>query len=219
MSAHDFDLPTECAAALAVLHRRLDGDAVDVPPAVAAHVAGCADCRGRFAAAGRLAAALEASVLPTPPRLLTERIIAAAIADGRRRARLRHWPLAAAALAAAVLLALGLSRPSNQQSKTVTPGPEIVRGQAPDLRKNLAEAGEAVASLTRRAAAEAVGAGRGLVPAVPAPPWPPAIEPTAQPLGDAGVALANGFEPVTTSARRAARLFLRDLPIADAKQD
>ena len=48
--------------------------------------------------------------------------------------------------------------------------------------------------------------------AVAAPTWPD-LEPAAAPLADARQGLAEGFEPLTTSARRAARLFLRDLPL------
>jgi hypothetical protein len=39
----------------------------------------------------------------------------------------------------------------------------------------------------------------------------PNLQAPAGPFEDAGVALADGFEPVTTSARRAARLFWREL--------
>ncbi|HEY1380461.1 MAG TPA: hypothetical protein VGF55_26910 [Gemmataceae bacterium] len=218
-AAPDLPPPPECAAALDVLHRRLDGETVDLPPAVAAHVAACPDCRGRFAAIDRLTAALTGTQLPPVRPLLTERIVAGALADGRRRQRLRRLPLAVAGLAAAALAAIWLSRlPSTLSPVTPRPaGPEMVREQqpaTPNLRREAAEAGQAVASLTRRTAADAVGVGRQLVPAVPTPPWPPALEPAARPFGDAGQALADGFEPVATSARRAARLFWRDLPLA-----
>jgi len=43
--------------------------------------------------------------------------------------------------------------------------------------------------------------------------WEKALDPAAAPLGEARAGLAEGFEPVATSARRAARLFLRDLPL------
>jgi hypothetical protein len=80
----------------------------------------------------------------------------------------------------------------------------------------LAGASEAVAALTRRAAADAIGAGKQLVPTIPAPALPPAPEPV-RPIEDAGVALADGFEPVATSARRAARLVWRDLSLEEKK--
>src|SRR5437868_6724994 len=103
-------VPPECAVALDMLHRRLDGDIVDVPSAVAAHVAGCPDCRGRFASTGRLVAALAGSESVSVPALVTERIVADVLADARRRRRLRHCPAAAGGLAAAVGLAVWLSR-------------------------------------------------------------------------------------------------------------
>jgi len=53
---------------------------------------------------------------------------------------------------------------------------------------------------------------------VPPPPWPPALEP-ARSFDEAGSGLADGFEPVTTSACRAAVLFWRDLPMANEKVD
>jgi hypothetical protein len=83
-----------------------------------------------------------------------------------------------------------------------------------DLRDGLAEAGSALAGLTRRAAAETVGRGRVLFPPVELPP--PALDvtldPAVRPLGDARAGLAEGLEPVATSARRAVNLFWRELP-------
>jgi hypothetical protein len=86
------------------------------------------------------------------------------------------------------------------------------------LKQEFTEAGEAVAALTRRAAVDAVDAGRQLVPAVPPPQWLATLEPTRS-FDEAGIGLADGFEPVATSARRAARLFWRELSMSDEKQD
>src|SRR5207244_1019716 len=81
------------------------------------------------------------------------------------------------------------------------------------LREGFAEAGGALAALTRRTAEEAAGRGRLLLPDVAVPdPWPAVA---ALPLGGARQGLAEGLEPVTTSARRAVSLFLRDLPLAE----
>ena len=88
----------------------------------------------------------------------------------------------------------------------------------PHLRREVAEAGEAFAAITQRAAADAANAGRQIIPTVPAPPWPPTLEPAAS-MDGAGTALADGFEPVATSARRAARLFWRELPMTESKED
>src|SRR3954463_10139901 len=111
--------PPACAAALDVLHRRLDGETVELSPAVAAHVAACPDCRGRLAAADRLAAAPAAAGPPPGAPPLTERsgpprrpggIAAGVRAAAPRRQRLRRWPLAVAGLAASALAAVWLSR-------------------------------------------------------------------------------------------------------------
>jgi hypothetical protein len=218
MTAHEPDPPTppECAAAVVLLHRRLDGEAVILPVDVAGHVAGCVHCRERFAAAGRLSAA---SVPPVPADL-ADRILAAVLADARRRRLMRRAPFALAAVAAVIAVAVWLGRPPSPTPSS-RPVPELVHEPstpAPNPRQEFAEAGEAVASLTRRTAADAVGAGRHLIPDVPVPPWPE-LETAALPFEDAGQALAEGFEPVATSARRAARLFWRELPLTEAKQE
>ncbi len=98
-------------------------------------------------------------------------------------------------------------------------GPNSVRivSTPPDFRRDVADAGEAVAALSRRTAADAVEAGRQLIPTVPAP-WPPALQPPLI-LDGAGAGLADGFEPVATSARRAAQLFWRELPPTERKVD
>lgn len=213
MSARESELPNlppPCAAALTVLQRRLDGETVTLSPAEAAHVAACLDCRGRFAAIDQLIAALQRTEPPVPT-LLSERIIRHAIVDSRRRRQLRRWSLAAVGMAAGVAAAVWSAR-------APAPVPEMARHSSPpDLRQDLTDAGEAVAALTRRAAGDAVDAGRQLVPSVP--PWrPPALEP-ARPFARTGAALADGFEPVATSARRAALLFWRELPSPTEKVD
>jgi hypothetical protein len=209
MSDDELPIAPECGPAIDLLQRRLDGDAVILPVDVTVHVASCQTCRERFAAASVLAA----TPVPPVPSELTERIVAKVLSEGRRR-RLLRWPVAVAAVAAAVALAVWLGWPS--PTPPVQPGPELVHepsAPAPNLRQDFAEAGEAVASLTRRTAADAVDAGKHLIPAVPVPPWPD-LEPAGRPFEDSGQALADGFEPVATSAKRAARLFWRDLSLA-----
>jgi hypothetical protein len=210
--------PPECTAALVVLHRWLDGEPVSIPPDVAAHTVICPECGGRFAAMGQLSGGLIKTVTSAPSGRLTDKIVNAVLADHRRRrlARRRQW-LAAAALAAAVLAALWLVRPPRPS----TPGPnaaqELVRGDSavPDLRRDLIGAGEAIVALTRRAADEVAGAGKQLIPpeALPASlPEPDRV------IADAGVALAGGLEPVTTSARRAAHFLWLEFSMEDDKK-
>src|SRR6478672_4625369 len=102
MTADELPTPPECGPALELLHRRLDGDAVILPVAVAAHVAACPDCRERFAAARLLSAA----PVPPVPADLADRIVAAVLADARRHRLLWRVPVAVGALAAAVALAV-----------------------------------------------------------------------------------------------------------------
>jgi hypothetical protein len=216
----DLPLPPECAAAIEFLHRWLDRETIAAPPEVATHASICPDCGGRFAASGQFATALIGSE-PQPPSFLSERIVGEVLADGRRRRRVRRWSLATAGLAAGVIAALWFTWP--RPAPIAPPSPavrEIVKYDGPpppDLRQEFTQATVAVASLTQRAAVDAVGAGRQLVPDVPSSPWPPTLEPV-RPIEGASAALADGFEPVTTSARRAARLFWRDLSMEDEKK-
>jgi hypothetical protein len=211
--------PHDCDAAMAVLHRWLDRESIGVPPEVAAHLSACVECRERFAASGQLATAMiREESLPVPP-LLTERIVAAVLTDRQHRRR-QQWRMAGAALAiaASIAVVIGLAWPSGSSPN---PAPAIVKAPeptGPGVQKEFAEAGEAVASLTRRAATDVAGIGKQLVPPVQSPTWPPDLEPAAKPFEEAGAALADGFEPVTTSARRAARLVWRELAMDDDKK-
>jgi hypothetical protein len=214
--------PSECAAALEALHRWLDRESLAIPPDVAAHVTLCPDCGGRFAASGQLAVALIPSESIDVPPLLTERLLAGLRRDTVRQRRARRMSLAGAGIAAGLVVAVWLIRPP--AGPPAEPGPqrqEIVKDfgpPPPDLRAEFAGAGEAVAALTRRAAADAVGAGRLLVPTGPPPVLPPPIAEPTRPLGEAGAALADGFEPVATSARRAAQMIWRELALDDDKK-
>jgi hypothetical protein len=85
------------------------------------------------------------------------------------------------------------------------------------LSANVEEATSAVASLARRTANETMSDGQLLVPSVtlgmpPAEVVGPPLESPAQSLRETGQGVATGLEPVTTSARRALDLFLRDIP-------
>ncbi len=221
--------PPGCAAALDLLQRQLDGDGPDPTPEVEAHLHECASCRGRFLAARdlQIALALAAPVQPTP--LQTDRILLAVQRDWHRQRR-RRW-LRAGALAAAAVLAVWLAWPRPQVPTPAPPAPQspdiVQQAPAPEpppLRQSVTAAGEAMVALTRRAAQTAVGEGRLVLPPVAVPPdltaaAKDALDPAARPLGDAGQALANGFEPVATSARRAVTLFWRDLPpLSDVRE-
>jgi hypothetical protein len=112
---------------------------------------------------------------------------------------------------------------TNVPESARAPSPALHNAEAavPPLRNAVAEAGEAVASLTSRTADEAVGQTRLLLPFKPgqsladldlAPPEAP-----AKPLREAGENFTAGLGPVASSARRAVDLFLRDIPPVGAQ--
>jgi hypothetical protein len=209
----------DCREALAWLQCQLDGETAQMPASIMAHATECSECRGRIRAADRLVDSLRirsARHLATP--LLTERIVTAARRDARRR-RIGRWAAAGAALAAAIVLAVWLSGRALNNGK---PGNEIVSvpPKGPSLRAELVGAGDAVVALTRRTANETVGEGRLLVPKMEVPKFVTASWSLATaPLDSTGKGIAEGLEPVATSARRAVNLFLRDTPaIGDEKE-
>lgn len=211
------DVPS-CAAALAALQSFLDGAPLVPSQEVDRHLATCAECRGRFAAARRMQAVLGRSRFPEPTQLTTERLVETLIADRRRRQFFRWagpFTLAASVLLAVWLLWAGwpFAGPSTK------PAPELARPKPAALfRDELAGAGEAVLALAGRAARESVEPF-----AVPLPDWDPtlvaaggvteALDPAAAALADAKQGLADGFAPVADSAKRAMNLFHRDLPL------
>jgi hypothetical protein len=150
--------------------------------------------------------------------LLTERIITAVHRDARRQ-RVGRWAATGAALAAAIVLAVWLS---NRALNSGNPGQEMALAptKAPSLRAELVGAGDAVASLTKRTASETLGESRLLVPKIEVPKFVTASWSLATaPLDSTGKGIADGFEPVATSARRAVNLFLGDVPALRVEGD
>jgi hypothetical protein len=190
---------TNCREALDWLQRRLDSAGTAMPASVAEHTRDCADCRERIQAANQLLTALgtrSARRIPTP--LMTERIIRAVERD-RRQLRLRRWAAVGTALAAAVVLAVWLSNAA-QRSAT-----------APSLRRDAVDAGQAVASFSKRAAIETVGESRLLVPQIEMPKIVnSSLALAAAPIESAGRTMADGLQPVANSARRALNLFFNE---------
>src|SRR5439155_4467352 len=96
-----------------------------------------------FGLADRLTTSLRQRRLPDPPADLTERIVARVL---RQRRRGRRRLLVGVALAASVLLAVGVWTWLRQPALE---GPAVVQN-APSVQEQLDEAGQAVVALTRR---------------------------------------------------------------------
>jgi len=215
-----------CDIAHDLLQQCLDGTPIESPEWLG-HLRVCADCRALASAGRRLQDGLHLLAAPRPPANLAVRI-AERVRLERRRERLRtrrRWAVGLA-LAAALFLALTLrfnwrgrptateGHPSQPVAKNA-PAPETKA--APTLRESATELGEVFAALTSHTADETVGQTRRLVPNVPSPSLPQvdlaAMEPPTGSWREAGEGVSEGLEPVTTSARRAVGLFLRDLPM------
>jgi anti-sigma factor RsiW len=214
---------TECQQRL---QDRLDGAAGTDRSDLETHLAGCPFCRACHAAARRLQEGLRRLPPPRTPAGLTGRIVQRVLAERRARRRRRRWMAMGVAVAATVALLLwrGMAPtnlpPSDQGARVE---PEDKSGGS--LRESVTEASSAVVSLTRRTADETVGQGRVLLPVVspsiPEEITPPALkaaEPPMRSLQVASEGISTGLEPVTSSARRALDLFLRDLPPMDQPQ-
>jgi hypothetical protein len=214
-----------------LLQRRLDGERNAESADGVQHRTVCPDCRELHAASQRLEAGLRGLPAAVPPAGLADRIVARVLAERRVGWRLRRRALAVASLAAGLLLVAaggyvwlrlkGTDSAGSQMPVRVATQPvKVPRGPdrpAPvSLNQSVADAGSAVASLTRRT----VNDSRDLLPgSVSAPNLPAAgslppdfVGPPAQSLREAGQGVSAGFEPMTTSARRAVDLILREIP-------
>jgi hypothetical protein len=206
------DETSPCRNALDWLQRRLDGDSAAMPASVASHVTKCADCRGRIRAAELLLASLEERHEDQILRPLARVHVIAVVQRDARLRRIARWTTAGAAIAAAVMVAAWLANRIPEPGPTPNPIAQLPQ-RAPSLRAGLASAQEAVASLTRRTASETIGESRLLLPNIEIPKSATtALASAAAPIGAAGRGVADGLEPVASSARRAVNLFLGDRP-------
>ncbi|OAI53575.1 hypothetical protein AYO44_04070 [Planctomycetaceae bacterium SCGC AG-212-F19] len=182
---------------------------------------------------------------PMPPPALRTSIVAGVLAD-RRRIQRRRRVVFGMALAASVgffmLAALTYYSPPQGDNWAASkireihnyfwPQPPLqpvlvakdpidsprLPEEAPSLRASVAEAGTAMAALTRRTTNETVEQTRFLTEVLPAPmnvfeAVPPMPEqPIVAVWQGTGQRVATGFEPVTNSARRALSMLLRENP-------
>lgn len=208
----------------------LDGEASTESVEVEGHLSGCDSCRNLQATGERLIRVLSSQNTTAFPDRMTDQIVALALNDrasqDEARKRWNRRTGAVAALAASLLLAaLGYSWwQSHPKPGTVNPESFATKNEKstpapaqPSL--NIQEAGSALVALVNRTADETVGQSRVLLPqGVSAPSllasknWPTTLEPDVDSLREAQEGVASGFEPVTSSARRAVNLFLREFP-------
>jgi hypothetical protein len=196
----------------------LDGE----PPgnALEAHLSSCRHCRELHAAACELLHGLALIDRPVAPAGLADTIVRAALRDRALRRR-RRWLVTAAAAAAAILIVVTLWRPGNDRPRINQE--QVVADAEPvpaSLEENVQQAGQALADLTRRTAADTLGTGRTFLPSVEiaggtekqlALPDVPA-EPRRA-WSDAVGGVSVGLEPLAASARQAASFFRREVPL------
>ena len=185
-----------------LLQEHLDGDRPDAPA--------LPESADRDALR-RLLAGLDRLAPSPPPADLAARIGASLHQEARRRRRWRFAPAVGLVAAASLLLVLGtrLAWPVREEA----PPPNVVVRAEP-FRDSLGRAGTALSSLTTRSAESTVENTSSLLPLVNAPTLPPmpTLEPSVEPFVEASAGVTTGLAPVTDSAQRAVRLFLRDLP-------
>lgn len=214
-----------CRMAHDLLQRSLDDTPIESPEWLA-HLRDCADCRALASAGRRLQHGLRLFVVPQPPTDLAARIVEK-VRLQRRRARRRG--AVALALAACLLVALALRlhrRPAGPRHGGTGVPPVVRLDRRPagpseyatrTLRESAVELGEVFTALSNQTAEETLGPTRRLVSNVAAPALPQvdltAMGPPTRPLRQAGEGVSEGLQPVTTSARRAVDLFLRELPV------
>jgi hypothetical protein len=227
-----------CLESQAILQRRLDGAAFVPDAELEQHLAACAVCRDRHAAARPLLEALRVQPPPVLPPWLPWRIAAAALGDRqRRRLRLRRSLTVTVGLAAAIVVMLFagyLNRPTSEDGK-VDHGPFVQNPQS-DVKKqdalqpqsekpheaqppSLIALSERLADKTLdeakvlwTAANPVEGMPMGELPAVPD------LDPASQPLRQAKQEVNEGLQAVGRSAQRAFAYFSHELPMIELPQ-
>src|SRR5437773_8823973 len=93
-----------CIECEQLLQQQLDGEAMADRTALDVHLASCACCRARHAAAQRLVDSLRLLPVPVPPEGMSAAIVASVLEQQRAGRRSRRRVLSAAALAASIIV-------------------------------------------------------------------------------------------------------------------
>jgi len=219
MNAHSH-LPNECREFRESLDALLDRETATVSADGEAHLMACESCRSDWRAARAIMALAGARRAPASPQR-TDRLFQVVLADAiavQPARRLAGWIAVAATVAAAVLAMVVAIRWREPIAGPLPPADTIanVTPKAPSISVDgqLAQASDAIASLTRRTADRAALPTRRIFASRPEmkPLEPMPIEPAARRLADIRDGAASGFEPLAKTARRAFALFARELP-------
>jgi hypothetical protein len=225
-----------CLECQDILQRRLDGGPATPNPALGQHLAQCAPCRERHAAARRLLDGLRTFPSPTLPAGFAARVVDAVLRDrARRRARVRRSLYVTAALAASILFMLLIAyfRPPSASDGNADPGPmadvvprhDIAPPPVADKKEDERKApkGDTFAALSGRLADKTLDQAKAMwtianpVDGLPVGDLPNVkeLEPVAEPLRQAQQDATESLGAVTHSARRAFDYFARELPMPD----
>src|SRR5262249_26272554 len=184
------------------LQASLDGEPGPSSAALADHLVTCATCQRLHDASQRLRRGLCLLAPSSVPAGLLDRVVAAVRIDRRQRQRQRFRLAGALALAASVLVIVlagqmlpGPTPPRDTGFASVRPA----SFEKPSIRDTVAEAGSAVADLTKKTVDQAVDHTRVLLPSmdeVLLSPMelPSPLEPTS--LTGAGQGVSAGLEPL-----------------------
>jgi predicted anti-sigma-YlaC factor YlaD len=219
-----------CSECLERLQQALDehrgADCQSAPPSsdLAQHLQSCASCRELFAAAERMQRGLELLPSPALPFGFTERVLSNVIRQ-RRLQRIRTLMRIAAVILVGVVGAWLVVTNFRGPEKPLPPElrPDVVQNETPppSLQAQLNEAREATFGLTRQIAQDTARGARLLLPPadrLPDPMAPLNLEPPAMSVQDVSRTVADGFEPVTDSAKRAWSMFRRMVPGEERKR-
>lgn len=235
-------VPPECRATVDLIQRALDGDATADALDADSHALACTACRERVRAARVLLSALATPAEPVAvPAGFADRVVMAMWAERHERTRNRSFAAALWAIAAGILLVIGLVWLTSPTKKEVPHPEDLVQTPqqptpAPESRPNppapepvpelrpirvgdaLASTGQAILDAPKPLA-ESVAVAPKLLDVLsgpfkmpaPADPMTTSLEPARKSLADLPEAARTGLEPVTGTAEKAFNRFLRDM--------